>query len=283
MITLVEVLKKTETWFREKGIDSPRLEAELLLSHVTGLDRIKLYLNFDRPLTETELHGLRPLVARRAKREPMAWILGEKGFHNIDLSVHPGVFCPRPDTETLVNAALEWMRTDDEWLYVADVCCGTGAVGLALAHERPNIRTWSLDQSAEALTNTRENANRLGLKDRVAVLSSDLLERIPADRPVHWVVSNPPYIPSNDIPTLMPEVSHHEPKLALDGGADGLTVYRKLIPMAAKRASRGVLVEIGIHQGPSVIDLFRQSGLVEINTWKDLGGIVRVIGGKKRL
>lgn len=279
----MDVLKRTETWFREKGIGSPRLEAELLLSHVTGLDRIKLYLNFDRPLSEDELHALRPLVARRGKREPLAWIIGEKGFHNIDLFVHPGVFCPRPDTETLVNAALEWMSADEECLYVADVCCGTGAIGLALAHERPNIRTWSLDRSPEALTNTRENRDRLGLKERVAVLSSDLLDRIPAERPVHWVVSNPPYIPSGDIPSLMPEVSIHEPKLALDGGVDGLNVYRKLIPLAAKRASRGVLVEIGVHQGPAVIDLFRQAGLIDITTWKDLGNIVRVVGGKKRL
>lgn len=279
----MEVLKRTEAWFRERGIASPRLEAELLLSHVVGLERLKLYLNFDRPLTEAELGTLRPLVARRGKREPLAWVLGNDGFHNIELVVHAGVFCPRSDTETLVNASLEWMSSEEEWLYVADVCCGTGAVGLALASARENIRVWSLDQSPEALTNTRENVQELGLKERVAVISSDLLDRVPAHRPIHWVVSNPPYIPSHEINGLMPEVSNYEPRLALDGGDDGLDVYRKLIPSAAKRASRGVLVEIGIHQSPAVIDLFRRAGLVEIETWKDLNDNIRVVGGKKRL
>jgi release factor glutamine methyltransferase len=280
---LVEVLKRTESWFRERHIDSPRLEAELLLSHVVDMARLKLYLNFDRPVSEGELAKLRPLVARRGRREPLAWILGEAGFHNVELVVHPGVFCPRPDSETLVNAALEWISATQDWVYVADVCCGTGAIGLALAHEHDKLRVWSLDQSDEALANTRENVAKLGFKDRVAVLSSDLLERVPIDRPVHWVVSNPPYIPSGDIHGLMPEVSLHEPKLALDGGPDGLDIYRRLIPAAAKRASQGVLVEIGIHQSPAVIDLFRKAGMTDITTWKDLSGLTRVVGGKKRL
>ena len=182
-----------------------------------------------------------------------------------------------------MNAALEWIPETDSDVSIADVCCGTGVVGLAIAFARPNLKVWSIDKSPEALTNTRENRDKLGLNERVAVLSSNLLERIPPERPLHWVVSNPPYIPSGDIPGLMPEVSTHEPRLALDGGKDGLDVYRALIPAAARRASRGVLVEIGVHQAPAVSDLFRSAGLVDITTWQDLNGIIRVVGGKKRL
>ena len=283
MNSLVEILKRTESWFRTRGIESPRLEAERILCQVLQLDRVSLYLNYDRPITDAELDILRPLVARRGKREPLAWILGSTGFHEIELEVHSGVFVPRPDTETLVEAALGWIQEGEEPIFVADVCCGTGAVGLAIAHARPSVRLWSIDTSKQALENTRANVQSLNLKDRVAVVQSNLLERIPANRPLHWVVSNPPYIPSDDINDLMPEVSQHEPRLALDGGSTGLEVYHTLIPSAARRASRGVLVEIGIHQTGPVIDLFRRAGLVDIETWSDLGGIARVVGGKKRI
>jgi release factor glutamine methyltransferase len=283
LISLVEILQKTETWFRDRGIDSPRLEAELILAHVLQMNRVALYLNYDRPLTEEELATSRALVARRGKREPLAWILGQKAFHEIDLVVHPGVFVPRADTETLVNAALEWFTEREQPLYVADVCCGTGAVGLTLAHLRENIRLFSVDLSPEALANTRENVQRLALSERVAVLSSSLLDKVPAHRPIHWVVSNPPYIPTSDIQQLMPEVSQFEPRLALDGGTDGLDVYRKLISHTVRRASRGILMEIGVHQAPAVMDLCRRAKLVDITSWKDLNGISRVIGAKKQL
>ncbi|MEO0604607.1 MAG: peptide chain release factor N(5)-glutamine methyltransferase [Myxococcota bacterium] len=281
MIRLVDVLMRTETWLRRKGIPSPRLEAELLLGHVLEVDRLKLYLMHDRPLGDRELDALRPLVARRGQREPLSWILGTRGFHDIELAIRPGVLDPRPDTEALVEAVLEEIPTDrEEPVYVADIGCGSGAVGLALAHARPAVRLYAVDVDDTALAVTRENIGKLGLEQRAAVCRGDLLDGVPASRPVDWVVSNPPYIPTGEIEGLMPEVAQHEPRRALDGGRDGLDVYRKLVPMAAERARVGLAVEVGHQQAARVLDLFRRAGLQDLRTAADLGGIDRVVVGR---
>src|SRR5690606_16742019 len=146
-----------------------------------------------------ELERLRPLVARRGRREPMAWILGHREFHTLDLEVGPGVLVPRPDTETLVDAALAWIPEGPEPIHVADVGCGSGAVGLAVAAVRPAVRVYAIDLAPEPLEITRRNVRRLGLEKRVAVLQGDLLDPVPPDRPIEWVLSNPPYIASRDI------------------------------------------------------------------------------------
>ncbi len=280
MIPLVDVLLRTEKYFRERGIDSPRLDAELIVAHALGIKRLEIYLQHDRPMAGAELDAIRAMVARRGKREPLAWIVGNAGFHAIELAVQPGVLVPRPDTETLVEAALQWMGEPDEPFFVADVGCGSGAIGLSIAVARSQARVYCTDISPEALATTRANVADLGLSDRVAVLEGDLLSPIPPLRPVHWVVSNPPYIPSRDIDGLMPEVSRFEPRLALDGGDDGLAVYRRLVPLAGNRVMSGLLVEVGVHQAPRVADLFRRAGFIGIETWSDLGGITRVVGGR---
>lgn len=279
LVRLVDVLTRTEAWLRRRGIDTPRLDAELLLAHVLGMERLQLYLSHDRPLSPEELDALRPLVARRGQREPMAWILGRAGFHALELDVLPGVLCPRPDTETLVEAALAWIPEGEDPVYVADIGSGTGAVGLAIAHARPQVRLYAVDLDDQALENTRRNVRKLGLEQRVAVLRGDLLAAIPAHRPVDWVVSNPPYIPSREIGSLMPEV-RHEPRRALDGGPDGLDVYRRL-GVEAQRARCGVLLEVGHDQAGRVADLLRRAGFVAIETWRDLAGIARVVGGRR--
>lgn len=280
-MTLVEVLRRTETWFRERGLPTPRLDAELLLGHVLGLPRMQLYLQYDRPLDEAELSRLRPLVQQRGQRQPLAYLTGTVGFHNIELSVRPGVLVPRPDTETLVEAALQLMRPPDgEPIYVADVGAGSGAVGLAIAAAREDTRVFQTDVAPIPLEVTRENVRRLGLEKRVAVLQGTLLTPIPLDRTIDWVVSNPPYIPSAVIETLQPEVAHHEPRVALDGGRDGLTIVRALIRSARERARKGLLMEIGHDQSNEVARLFEQGGFVDISRHKDLGGHERVISGR---
>jgi release factor glutamine methyltransferase len=357
---LLEVLRSTESWFREKGIPSPRLDATLLIGHVLGLDRVKVYLAFDRPLTDDELERLRPLVRRRGAREPLAWILGSKEFYGREFIVTPGVLVPRPDTETLIEAALEWLPTSPSgdggakpprnappapvkrvlpWseavvaeslakreddapageseastspplvppgeggapapdegakippisplppepppVYLADVGSGTGCIGLTLALERPTVRLYAVDKEEAPLAATRANVSKHALDKRVAVLRGDLLSAIPANRPIDWVVSNPPYIPDADIAALEPEVRTHEPRAALEGGADGLDVYRRLVPAAAARVRQGVIFEVGAGQAAAVAELLRVAGFAEVRVWKDLAGVERVVGARR--
>lgn len=278
-ISLGDVLQRTRAWLQQRGVDSPRLDAELLVAHALSLpQRIQLYLQLDRPLTEDERAAIRGLVQRRGRREPVAWIIGSKGFHAIDLIVRPGVLVPRPDTETLVEAVLARTTTDGE-LFVADLGCGTGAVGLAIAHARPGLKLYATDLSPDALACTRDNVAALGMEKRVAVLEGDLLAPIPPHRPIDIVVSNPPYVATAVLAGLAPELREHEPRLALDGGADGLATYRRLVPAAARRARIGVLVEIGHDQGRAVADLFRRAGLREVRVLRDLGRRDRVVLG----
>jgi release factor glutamine methyltransferase len=280
-VRLVDVLLRTERWLREKGIPGPRREAELLLSHALGMERLQLYLAHDRPMNEAELATLRELVRRRGAREPLAWILGTQAFHAIDLVVEPGVLVPRPDTETLVDAFLAAVPVDEPGpIYVADVGCGSGAIGLAVAHARPAVRLYAIDIDDTPLRVTKRNVEALGLKDRVAVLRGDLLDPVPADRRIDWVLSNPPYIPSRGIDALEPEVSRWEPRRALDGGADGLEPYRRLVPQAARRAHRGLFLEVGHDQAGRVTDLLRRAGFIHLQTHADLTGIPRVVSGR---
>ncbi len=279
-VSLIEVLKRTTDWFRERSIPAPQFEAEQILAHVLCIPRLDIYLQHDRPMESSELQNLRTMVARRGRREPLAWVLGEQGFHEIDLGVGPGVLVPRPDTETLVNAALEWLKDSEDPTYLADVGCGSGAIGLALAHGVPHLRVYATDIASPAIDMTRRNVSKLGLGDRVAVLQGDLLSAIPKDRPIDWVLSNPPYIPTDTISTLQPEVSDWEPREALDGGPDGLDFYRRLIPLAATRASQGLIVEVGAGQAAEVQALFEEGAWTQVTVWRDLGSIERVVGGR---
>ena len=281
MSTVKDILLRTAEFLRERGVDQPRLEAELLLGHALGKSRMALYLGFEQPLADDELAALRPLVRRRANREPLYWILGEKGFHAIELRCHPGVLVPRADTEALVEAVLARLPAAFDG-YVADVGAGTGAVGLALAAARPGLKVYEIDISEAALANTRENVAALDLAGRVAVLEGPLLQPVPAHRPIDIVVSNPPYVASGIIAALDAEVGQHEPRLALDGGPDGLDIYRALLPPAAARCRIGVAVEIGHDQGRAVAALFRAAGLADVQVLPDLAGRDRVVLGRRR-
>ena len=232
----------------------------------------------DLPFSEEELERLRPLVRRRGNREPLAWVLGVKEFYGRDFTVTPGVLVPRPDTETLIEAALEWIPVGEDATYVADIGSGTGCIGLTIALERPNVRLYAVDRAEEPLACTKANVARHGLEGRVGVLRGDLLAAIPGSRPIDWILSNPPYIPTSDLAGLEPEVRDQEPRGALDGGGDGLDVYRRLAPACA-RARRGVLFEVGAGQATAVAALL--TGWDEVRIWKDLGGIERVVGARR--
>jgi len=280
MPTIADILQKTEAWFAQRGVPSARRQAQAVVGLALGIEPLQLVLQHDKPLSDHELAKIRPLARRRASREPWAYIEGSAGFHAFEFVVKPGVLCPRPDTEALVEAALALIpETGTEPVFVADVGSGTGCVGLSIAGSRSRVRLFATDISDTALEVTRENVQALGLSERVAVLRGPLLSPIPNHRVIDIVVSNPPYIPSRVIDGLMPEVRDHEPRLALDGGPDGLDVYRALIPVAAARARRAVLVEIGFDQGEAVSELFREAGLHGVVVRKDLTGNDRVVMG----
>jgi release factor glutamine methyltransferase len=278
--TVLKILQWTADYFTGKGVVSARLEAELLLAATLDLDRVGLYVNFERPLDPSELAAFRERVKRRAKGEPVQYILGETEFWSLPFTVSPQVLVPRADTEVLVEETLTRIEGPVRLL---DVGTGSGAVAVALAHEKPEIQVTALDCSEGALHVARENAERNGVAERVTCLAGDLAELPPG--PFNMVVSNPPYIPTADCEQLMPEVRDHEPRLALDGGEDGLTAYRQLASQSGRILLPGgwLLVEVGIDQAEDVAALFRAAGLVDIKCRDDYAGIPRVVAGRKRL
>lgn len=235
----VWTVKAALDWTREylsgKGDEQPRLSAEWLLSAATGLSRVELYAYHDRPLTADELVALRNGVKRRAAGEPLQYVSGEVAFRHIVLKVRRGVLIPRPETEILAGEVLSAISSMDSPL-VADICTGSGCIGLAIAHEHPGARVWASDLSPLAAEVTSDNAERLGLADRVTTCEGDLLGALPPELrgTLDVVVSNPPYIPSDQLPALPQEVVGYEPHLALDGGPDGLDVFRRLASEAAQ-------------------------------------------------
>ena len=276
--TVLKLLRWTADYFNGRDIDSPRLDAELLLAETLGLDRVGLYLNFERPLESGELAAYREQVRRRANREPLAYILGRTEFWSLPFKVTPAVLIPRPDTELLVEVALPLLVGAAR---VLDVGTGSGALAIALAHERPEWMVTAIDLSPAALAVAAENALSNGVAERVHCLPGDLAA-LPGG-PFDLVVANPPYIPSGDLAALMPEVRDFEPHLALDGGRDGLAAYRALARQAGDVLAPGgwLLVEVGLGQAANVQELFAAAGLTEIFTARDLAGIERVVGGHR--
>jgi len=275
--TVLKVLQWTAGYFSDKGIEGGRLDAELLLSDTLKLDRVGLYLNYDRPLSAGELETFRAAVGRRAKREPLQYIRGQAEFWSLPFTVNPAVLIPRPDTEVLVEEALKRIAGP---VRILDVGTGSGAIAIALAHEQPEASVEAVDLSAEALAVAQGNAERNGVAARVTLRQGDLRQLQGAGYDL--VVSNPPYIPSADLAGLMPEVREFEPLLALDGGDDGLFCYRLLAAQASALLKPGgwLLLEVGIDQAAGVTELLQGAGLVDIFTRADYAGVARVVGGQ---
>ena len=281
--TILEVLKWTTARFTERGLDSPRLDAELLAAHALGLARIQLYAQFDRPLSAPELAGLRDLVRRRQSGEPVAYITGRKEFWSLDLAVDNRVLVPRPETELAVEESLAMLppaAADLPSPRLCDVGTGSGAIALALAKERTDAQVIAIDVSADALAVARANAERLGLA--VDFRQGHLLVPVTADEALDLIVANLPYVRAGDIARLAPEV-RHEPAGALDGGADGLDLVRALVAGASARLRPGgaLVLEIGAGQAPAVAELCMAAGLVEVARRRDLSGIERVVRARR--
>jgi release factor glutamine methyltransferase len=247
--TVAEALAWTVEYLTRKGIGNPRRSAEWLLSAATGLSRVELYARFDRPLAPDERAILRAGIERRAAGEPLQYVTGEVPFRHLVLRVRPGVFIPRPETEVLVDAVLEYLdRGGLGECLIADLCAGSGAIAVSLAHEREEVSVHATEIDVLSATVARENAERAGVADRVTVVEGDLFAPLPPEMrgALDVVVSNPPYIPSADLAHLPDEVAGFEPRLALDGGPDGLDVVRRIAEEAAAWLKPGGLLAVEI-------------------------------------
>ena len=280
--TILGVLNWTTRYFGEKQIATPRLDAEVLLSHVLHCDRVALYVRFEQPLERAELDAFRELVRRRVAGEPVAYLTGTKEFWSLPLRVDSRVLIPRPETELVVDVVLELTRDAPPGL-AGDVGTGSGAIALALKRERPAWRVLATDISAAALELARENATRLALD--VEFLEGDLLRPLAGRGPFDVIASNPPYVAEAEIPTLMREVADHEPRVALTPGGDGLAAIRALVAGAPELLAPGgaLVMEIGHQQGPAVQALVAASGAFgPVAIRRDHAGLDRVLWARRK-
>ena len=280
MWTIESVLRWAADDFRARGIETPRLDADLLLAHALSTTRIQLVVDAKRPLDADELARFRELVKRRRLREPVAYILGSREFYGRAFRVDARVLVPRPDTETLVEVALDRTREIALAMRALDLCTGSGCVAISLARERPTSQVLGTDISLDALAVARDNALRLGAYN-LAFCAGDLFESIDPNARFDVVTANPPYVVSNEIDSLQPEICCHEPRLALDGGEDGMAILRRIVAGApAHLTPAGVLaVEVGAGSAPAVAQLFAQAGFEQIAVVRDYARIERVVSG----
>jgi release factor glutamine methyltransferase len=281
--TIEGLLRWAADDFRARGIETSRLDAELLLAHALSTTRIHLVVDAKRPLDAHELARFRELVRRRRLREPVAYILGLREFYGRPFRVDARVLVPRPDTETLVEVALDRTRHVALAMRALDLCTGSGCVAISLARERPTSRVLGTDISLDALAVARENALRLGAYN-VAFCRGDLFEAVDHSDRFDLVTANPPYVVASEIDSLAPEICRHEPRLALDGGQDGMDIVRRIVASASAHLNQsGVLaVEVGAGSAPAVAELFAQAGFEQIAVIRDYGRIERVVSGVLR-
>lgn len=278
-MTVLEVIQKSAEFLTKRGVDSPRLQAELLLAHVLTLPRMKLYLNFERKLTDAEANTMRELVKRRGAREPLQHIVGTTSFCGLEIAVNRHVLIPRPETELLAELGWKFLaeriasrssrreeaqaEEGSQSLLTSaatamDFGTGSGCLAIALAAKCRAAHVVALDVSADALTTAKQNSANNGVQDRVEFVQSDGFAAVPAESRFDLILSNPPYIPTAEIETLQPEVREFDPRGALDGGADGLDFYRKLAAEAAPflNPDGRIMVEFGDAQAEEIKRIF---------------------------
>ncbi len=282
--TVGRILKWTENYFSEKGVESPRLDAEVLLGHVLKRERIHLYVHFDEPLEKGELAAYRELIKQRVQHVPVAYLIGSREFMGLSFRVNPAVLIPRPETEFLVQAAIERLRNRQGECSFADIGTGSGAVCLSVLHYVPGARAETVDLSEAARKVAEENAELLGVSGRITFHTGDLLAPLKGKR-FHGILSNPPYIPDGDIAGLQADVREAEPRMALAGGTDGLDFYRRLAAEAAEYLEEDgfLAVELGIRQAEPVRQMMEENGkFTGIEIQKDLAGIERVLLARRK-
>jgi release factor glutamine methyltransferase len=287
--TIRDLLKVTSDYLKQKDIEAPRLSAEVLLAHLLALDRVQLYLRFDQPLNEEELSRYRALIKRRLNREPMQYITGAQEFWSLEFEVNPTVLIPRPETELLIETALSLYRegriSQTDGPRLLDVCTGSGALAVALAREIPEATIWASDLSQDALSVARSNAARHGVEHRVTFMAGDLCRPALEGKLVFdLIVSNPPYIRSDAFEHLPPEVGLHEPRMALDGGKDGMDFIERIFRTAPGCLDPGgwVLVEMDPAQTSEALRRIESTG--QYGEWdrvKDYSQRYRIVMARK--
>ena len=281
--TILRILNWTAEYLDQKGIESGRLNAERMLGHALGKNRLELYLEYDCPLAPGDLIAYKSLLRKRTSGLPLQYVLGETEFFSLPFSVRPPVLIPRPETEILVQAALDRLRGMEGPLWAADIGTGSGSIAVALAAHLDAVTIYAVDCSEEAIALAGENARRNGVSDRITFLRGDLLsplECLNLPNGFHAILSNPPYIRTDEWEALPEEIRDHESRAALDGGQDGLHFYRRLAAGVDRYLTpNGFLsVEVGDGQAEAVQEILRsQGGLSEIEVIEDLNGIARVI------
>ena len=276
--TIGSLVKWATDDFRSRGIENPRLDAELVVAHALHIDRMRVILDAARELEGEELRMLRELVKRRRGREPIAYLRGEREFYGLKFRVDKRVLIPRPDTETLVDVALARTRHISLSMRLLDLCTGSGCVAVSMARQRPTSKVTASDLSADALAVARDNAYRLGAYN-VAFVEGDLFANVKGRFDI--VTANPPYIPSGDIAGLMADVRDFEPRLALDGGDDGLDLVRRIAEEAPRYLVPGgvIALEIGAGEADATRGILEKAGFLEIEIARDLARIERVVSG----
>lgn len=282
-MTVLEAIQKSAEFLAKKGVDSARLQSELLLAHQLKLPRMKLYLNFDRVLTPVETDGLRDLVKRRSTREPLQHIVGTTSFCGHEILVSRHALIPRPETELLTELGWQFLSTiNSEPSTVLDFGTGTGCIAIALALKCPNAKIVALDISSDALTLAKQNAVQNKVAERIEFLEGDGFAALPVKENFNLIVSNPPYIASAEIETLDPEVKDFDPRTALDGGADGLDFYRRLAKEAGTFLKPGgkIMVEFGDGQAAATRNIFAAEKWVVEAVKEDYSQRARILMAK---
>jgi release factor glutamine methyltransferase len=276
--TPLKLLEWTQGYFARAGVDSPRLTGEVLLAHALSCDRVRLYLDFDKPLGPEELARYRALVKKRGEGTPTAYLTGLKEFWRRPFKVDARALIPRPETELVVEAALAALPEAGAAL---DLCTGSGCIGVTLALERPKARVAATDLSKDALALARENAAALGAT--VELFEGDLLAPVPAELRFDVIVSNPPYVPSPEVPKLAREIREHEPALALDGGAAGLGLLSRIVAQAPARLVPGGTLVVEMHEshGETLCRLCREAGFACAEVRRDLAGLPRFVVARR--
>ena len=281
--TVRRILQWTTTFLEQKGVESPRLEAELLLAHARNCARIRLYTDFEILLTDKERSVMRGLVKRRAQREPLAYITGRREFYGRDFAVGFGVLVPRPETEALIDVCLDFIPKENA-ARVCEVGFGSGCIAVTLAKQRPNLSMTATDISADAMEFASRNVVGHHVEDRVTLLTGDGFEPILSASAglFDGIVSNPPYIREDELAGLSPEVARHEPTVALVSGVDGLLLVRRLVAQAPSVLIPGgwFAMEVDPLQCDEVVKIYQTAGFVDAKIHKDLSGDNRIVAAR---